>query len=220
MKGFIMGFVSALCMTTVAVSAVIQAIRADLPNLYPTTDLSAVRLIYCHNPQVKNMGWEGSGSIVGKDLILTAKHVASGNDCVDEMTGKSLKMVDYDDAHDIAFMSGDLPDVSPIKMSCQPYKKNETYLAYGISNYMNKNYLFRMNKMVAKDIEDTHLADGTPIKHIRAMYGAIVPGMSGGPIVDIDGYAHGVVNIGDHDIVGIPTKDSDSYQLADSKFCK
>jgi hypothetical protein len=206
----------------ITVSSAVHEIERDLPNLYPTVDLSAVVLIECTNPRHDKEApyWTGSGALIAKDTILTAKHVAVGKDCYSVGSGAKLKMYWSDSAHDMALMTGKEPTVPYIKYSCQPYVKGQTYLAYGISDYHYPNVLFRMNVVKAEKPEDQTLGDGTVDKHIWTLHGAIVPGMSGGPIVDLNGYIHGVVNIGQQDDFGLPTLYSGSYTLADTPLCK
>lgn len=222
MKGKVMGVIGTLLVAAgVVISSVAGSISNNAPNLDPTVNLSAVRYIWCHNPKKAdpNMGWTGSGSIVGKGIVLTALHVADGDHCYDIASERPLTLYASDKKHDLAFMRGDLPATPVIKMSCQPYKKGQTYIAYGVSNYMRPDPLFRMNVLVANKHRDVTLEDGSTDKGIETFTGPVVPGMSGGPVVDLDGYVHGVVSIGDQDELGFPTKFSGSYELKGSSFC-
>lgn len=198
----------------------------DIQNLAPTVDLSAIRPIFCHDPKhpAAAMGWIGSGSLIAHNTVLTAYHVASGVHCVDNETGKPLKMYKYDKDHDIALMGGEQPDIPYIKYSCQGYKPKETYSAYGITGFMSDHTLFRQVSVTAVgknsieyDIDDTGDTAG---KDMTEFEGATVPGMSGGPYINTYGYQLGIVNAGEEDPLGIPTGRSFSYELKDTFLCK
>jgi hypothetical protein len=208
-------------LSVVISSSMVAAITNDLPNIQPTVDVSAIRMIVCQDPQRPDMNWEGSGALIADDTVLTALHVANGENCRDAATGKPLVMYKSDVSHDMALMTGDQPKIPPIKMSCEPYKKGQTYLAYGISAFMRPDAIVRENIAIGTGRhEDATLSDGTVDKNIAVFHNPIVPGMSGGVYVSLlDGAIHGIVNIGEHDFAGIPTKNSGSYELKGSMMC-
>lgn len=187
----------------------------------PTMNLSAIREIECSDHY-------GSGWQIGDNIIVTALHVANGTGCKDYATGKPLTTYKIDVAHDLALMTGDLPKDKPyIKYSCAPYETDETYMAIGISGYgwgySHPNRFMRMYSLTAqKNYTDEHffLAGAvTPSPGLRIMSGRAAPGISGSPIVDSNGFAHGILNAGGN-IFGIPVSPSYSYELKDSILCK
>lgn len=201
-----------------AAVALLSSTAVDLPPsmmeaVNPTFNVSAVRLIECDK-------WAGSGFLIDDNILVTALHVATGTKCVDAATGKPLKTYYKDPARDFALMSGDLPDMPYIKISCQRYVANQHYTAYGISSYFSDSELIRSVKATATgEHKNVDYRDGGGAKGIAYLVANTVPGMSGGPYVDDDGYAHGMVNAGST-ILGIPTGVSYSYEFTDTILCR
>lgn len=179
------------------------------PNANPTMNLSAVRYIECDE-------WTGSGFLIGDKMLLTANHVlASGKNCKDAESGSPLTVYKQDKEHDLVLATGpDLPtDIPYVKIACEPFKKGEAYSAYGYSGYMQSRPILRENTLIADEMGEVTLSDGTVMKPIRNFVTAQAPGMSGGPITDRWGYVHGVVNAGN-------AYRSFNYQLSDGMMCK
>jgi hypothetical protein len=189
------------------------------PSYDPTVNISAVREIECDNHY-------GSGFLIAKNTIATALHVASGSNCRDVATGKRLVTYKRDEVHDFALVTGELPTEFPyIKYSCARFNPNQVYLAYGISasgyGYYHPQRIIRQYTLTAtNEITDKDFTyDKTPHPGMRRLTGRAAPGTSGGPIVDLDGYAHGLVNAG-HNLFGIPMGPSYSFEFADTILCK
>jgi S1-C subfamily serine protease len=184
------------------------------PNANPTLNLSAVRFIVCDN-QV------ASGFLIGDKMLLTANHVLDGqSNCFDAESGSPLIMYKQDRKHDIALATGPkLPtDIPYIKISCEPFKKNQPYFAYGVSPYWQSRPILRENTVIAvKPVKDSKIynEDGSYVvwQNMWKFNGAIAPGMSGGPVVDMFGYVHAIVNAGD-------SRTSLLFQLSDGMMCK
>ena len=180
----------------------------------PAEDLSAIRSITC-----VGLGeiYIGSGSIIGDREVLTANHIANGGGkCFDTKTKAPLKTYKTDAKHDLAIMSGDEPtDIPYQKYSCSRFITDKPYLSYGITSYGQPELIFRNNVITATkeytEPGDT-LDDGTPVDHMRVFNGVIAPGMSGGPVTDINGYAHALNNAGDD-------KTTILYEFADTALC-
>ena len=187
----------------------------------PTVNISAVREIECDS-------WYGSGFQIADNVIATALHVASGDNCRDVATGKHLLLYKSDPKHDFSLMTGDLPKDKPyIKYSCQPYTTDADYMAIGISGYgwgyEHKYRFIREYTLTArKDYTDNKFflaGSATPSPGMRVLTGKAAPGISGSPILDVNGYAHGILNAGGN-LFGIPMSPSYSYELADTILCK
>jgi S1-C subfamily serine protease len=181
----------------------------------PTFNLSAVRLIDCEEGS-------GSGFLIGNDILVTADHVATLTNCVDAQTKVPLKAYKRDIPNDTALMTGKLPNMPYFKYNCSRYKKGQTYSAYGISAFFQDNYIFRSVSMKGTgDYTDVSFLDGSVMPNMPRLWGFTVPGMSGGPIVDIvTGFVVGIVNAGMRNVIGIPTGEAFSYELAETFLCK
>lgn len=189
--------------------------RVSPARAVPTVSISAVRSIDC--PE-----WIGSGFLIGDHIMATALHVVANTpQCIDADTGARLYVYKTDPEHDLALVtSSKLPTNIPyIKVSCQRFKTNEPYLSFGRTFYgmdSDDNVLNRMNVITAtKDYtpKGYTLDDGAPAEHMREFVGAIAPGMSGGPVTDLQGYAHAVNNAGSDE-------DTILYEFADGMLCK
>lgn len=161
----------------------------------PAMDISAVRQIACD-------GWTGSGFLIGNKIMATANHVMDGGEnCIDVASGSPIHAYKTDKAHDLALVTGpELPtDIPYVKISCAPFKTGDKYIVYGITGYGQRRTIVRNNVLTAtKNYTDPGFKfdDGTPIVGARVFLGYEAPGMSGGPIADVDGYAHAVVTGG------------------------
>lgn len=202
-----MSLLLALALSSLSTGEIIDPRPADL-------DLSAVRFIDCKD-------WTGTGFLVADGILVTALHVGNGEDCRDGQTGEPLSLYKKDEANDLAFMTGNLPTNIPyIKMSCEPYKKNEKYFAYGITGYGVSRPILRMNSLTYtgrytdKDfyIRGMH-GEATTSPGMALFDGFVAPGMSGGPVVDSLGYAHSLVNASNN-------KRFESYEFSRSILCQ
>jgi S1-C subfamily serine protease len=181
----------------------------------PTFNLSAVRLIDCEEGS-------GSGFLIDDDILVTAKHVADLTNCVDVSTKTSLTTYKTGPDQDIAVMTGKLPDMPYFKYDCSRYQKGQMYSAYGISDFFQRDYIFRSVSMKGTgEYTDVKFRDGSVMTNMPRLWGFAVPGMSGGPIVNINtGNVVGIVNAGMRNLFGIPTGEVFSYELASSFLCK
>jgi hypothetical protein len=124
-----------------------------------------------------------------------------GTGCIDVESGSPLLTYKVDKVHDLALVTGpDLPtDIPYVKTSCEPFHTNEKYLAYGITGYGQMKDIVRNNVITATNYYTAptfKFDDNMPVVHARIFMGYEAPGMSGGPITDINGYAHGLVTGG------------------------
>ena len=175
----------------------------------PTVDISAIRYLDCGT-------WVGSGFIIADGVLVTAMHVAAGTQCTDTETGGKLMVYKTDLKHDLALLTGpSLPtDIPYIKVSCQRFVTGQPYLSYGTTFYDQPRPISRMNVIMAKGYYSTNAdtIDGVPSPGLRVFDNAIAPGMSGGPVIDLEGRAHGLNNAGSNDTTMI-------YEFADGILC-
>lgn len=204
----------ALSLST-AVSPMSEAGAMADKTVPPTLDLSAIRYLICRD---HGNYYTGSAFLIAPHTLATARHVAHMEKCVDLETGAVMKEFHDDPIHDFALMSSpSLPtDIPYVKYRCDGLKKGKTYLSYGITGYGQARPIFRMNSIVATgDIvkDDNWVEDFPHSRGMRIFKGAIAPGMSGGPVVDTDGYAVAVNNAGN-------SVTSLLYDLKDTILCK
>lgn len=167
----------------------------------PTVNISAIREIDCDDVSEKTNGWTGSGALIDNRTMVTAYHVVNGGKCKDVASGSPLVIKKVDKKRDLAVVTGEtLPTMMPyIKISCEPFERGQPYFSYGISGYKAFYPLIRQNLLIATGryapINDK-FDDGSPIGGAMIFKGYGAPGMSGGPVIDIFGYAHGIVTGG------------------------
>lgn len=136
-------------------------------------------------------GGVGTAFHIGKGLYVTAAHVVAG--CKDQPG-----IVIYDEAKDVAVIRGAVIKAR-IKYSCSRFNPGEEYLAIGFAHgFPFKTFI---PVIASKFIQ----------KGYQSFIGEMIPGMSGGPILDEYGRAHGIVNM------RWPGR---SQELADTVVCK
>lgn len=188
------------------------------------------------------LGAIGTANVIKKNRILTAHHVVTGkSDC--EFNGKPITNVLYSNAdEDIAVLEVDTGFLPVIPYSCKGFETDQPYMALGYpgsfaqivwrpritmtGHFPNSKFSIDMvrdtkpvlaaNILIAqdgfKDFEGTQVYPVTS-HHLRKMKGSVMPGMSGGGVLD-----HNAV------IIGIITAtngvDSTNRDLADTGLCK
>jgi S1-C subfamily serine protease len=147
-------------------------------------NLTAVRHIVC--PAVGS----GTGEIIDTDTILTANHVTkNAGTCMDDATGVAGEVIYSNADLDISVMrfpAGTLPS-SKMKIDCSGFRKGRTYYAIGWQRGTD----LIVNRVIGTE-EFGMLIDrktNTLFNRVALVRGNIIPGMSGGPIVD----EHGVL---------------------------
>lgn len=178
----------------------------------PAMDISAIRRIQCDH-------WSGSGFLIADGIMVTADHVMNGaTGCVDQASGSKLLTYKTDKAHDLALVTGPgLPtDIPYVRISCSRFVTGEKYLAYGITSFAQPRSIVRNNVLTATadyTPKGYTFSDGMKVEGARYFIGYAAPGMSGGPVADINGYAHGLVT-------GGSAYFSVYYEFADGILCK
>jgi hypothetical protein len=197
-----------------AALAIFMASPTDDPapiQIPPSINLSAIRYIYCTKG---DSGYTGSAFLIGDHELATARHVAHGDKCYDVATHTQVKMFYEDTRHDFALMvAPSLPTNIPyLRYRCDGIKAGHPYMSYGVTDFQQDVPILRENTIRAtKDIikEDDAVDEFPHSKGMRLFDGAIAPGMSGGPVTDIDGYVVAVNNAGDgHQTLLFDIKDS------------
>lgn len=178
------------------------------------TPVDNVHLIYCKEGF---MNYQGTGWFIGDGVMATAYHVANSGTCVDSTTGESIKTYKSDKDHDFALMAGS-HSTSVVKYSCDHPKPHNWYISYGYSShyadghgdFWNPDFQIKLIKATKK--RPIFVPGLWNIYPYRQYDGAIMHGMSGGPVSDKTGTAYALNNAGD---------DTDSllYDLADTALC-
>jgi S1-C subfamily serine protease len=191
----------------------------DYPPVAPSVDLSAVRFIVCSDTAEGD--YVGSGFLYKDHVLITADHIARGiksGRCVDSETQAPLKIVSEDEGHDFAMLSSpSLPtDIPYLRVSCQPFKKGEVYMSYGITPYGEVRPILRNNVLKFTGKKWSGLVDwGDKIsfqKNMGNFSGSVAPGMSGGPVTTLDG---SVVSLNSAGIIG----STQLYAFAEGPLC-
>jgi hypothetical protein len=171
-----------------------------------------IRLVYCEDDE--GNAWWGTMVHYSKDRYLSVSHVASNGLCYDAKTMVPLKVTLNDGLNDFAIFQSPIPlDNKILKISCDSFKINQTYYSIGWAEgqYLIKMPLKAMNKYTNKRFT----VDEKPALHFRLLQGKIIPGMSGGPMIDENWVIHGMNNAVWDDI-----NTSYSRELADTAVCK
>ena len=137
----------------------------------------------------------GSGVIIGKNRIITANHVIyNAKKCM--VDNHEVSIVSQYPEMDFAVLSVDLgenPAITPI--SCDGFKNGETYFSLGFSYAAD----FAMTKLKATenfmDAAEKPESYPFPTNHLQILSGLAFSGMSGGPIIDMDGRIVGITNM-------------------------
>lgn len=188
------------------------------PPIPPSINLSAIRYIYCPEPD----GWvSGTGFLIADGVMATADHVAremKDHICYDQTDGVRIPLKPYkeDPQHDFALVSGNLPtDMPYVKYSCQKFVKGNQYHSYGITSYGMEYPIARMNtiRFTGGYVDNTDAVEDFPNSKGMGLFDTpIAPGMSGGPVLNEQDYAVAVNNAGNE-------KDTLLFQLADTALC-
>lgn len=186
----------------------------------PTVNLSAIRQLNC--TKLDGRKYMGTGFMIAKNTLATALHVGIGL-CRDNATNEPLTLYHQEPQRDFALMRLSL-DVGPyIKYSCRRFETGKYYNSYGYSSYMQSRVIFRQSRLQALKGYKDFTIQGKYYKPMRHLYGPMVFGHSGGPIISATGYAHGMNNVGDtvQTFFGLfNTGDAFSTELADTILCR
>lgn len=154
----------------------------------PNIDFRAIRKVKCS-------GGHGTGFLIDPHTIVTAYHVvAKESMCVDNETGEVLKVVYTDPTQDVAVLHSVQKHPVWLAISCDSYATKTSYFSVGFAGVGATNIL--VTHLYAIDLyqngSDTH---GVSFLHMHTLAGVIIPGMSGGPIIDRHGRVFGINNL-------------------------
>lgn len=207
-------------LAAVAFFGVSDSPPAALPDLgaKPTINLSAIREIHCGNSRA-------TGFMIADNTLATAYHVTDNGGCVDAKTREPLRVYVSEREHDFVLAQVDLKLPVYIDYDCSRYVTGVRYGSYGYSSYLQTETLFRQSDMQAYP---EYSGPGFIVKSIgelpnlRRMYGPMVFGHSGGPVINYTtGKAHGMNNVGLTTFFGMyMTGHAFSTELADTILCR
>ena len=150
----------------------------------PVLDMRAVRLVACGEAT-------GSGALIGKGRLLTAWHVAARGSCA--VDGRPARLLLKDERRDIAVLGVDLKGPR-LKVSCRGFRRGH-HLAAGYafgSRLVLHGFEYRGEAgAIGEEAEGKTRPRGDAFPRLD---GLAFPGMSGGPVVDLEGRLVGVVN--------------------------
>lgn len=154
------------------------------PNNF-TVDFSLVHQLHCGNST-------GTGVMVGPNTMITAYHVTvEGNGRCLNQNFRPVTTYSEDPDKDfvIARVEGPGTDRS-LPYSCDGFKPGRTYFTIGYADGTN----LQLNKLKATHefTPRDHMIQGSPAGHLRMLRGNLHVGMSGGPIIDQNGFIVGM----------------------------
>lgn len=155
-----------------------------------TVNLNHIRKIGCIST-TNDRTSSGTMIYIKPDTFLTANHVVSNFQCFDIETQTPLTTYLIYPDKDIAILTAKAGTKSGIPYNCDGFSPGRTYFAFGYAGGTT----FVMNRVVAGKIARKVTMQGTDLYGLREIYGLIIPGMSGGPIVDEFGVLYGINNI-------------------------
>ena len=173
----------------------------------PSIPVKAIRKVRCG-------GGHGTGFVTGSDTLVTAYHVvAHQKRCVDDETGELLTVVTFDPALDIATLHFATTRHSQwLRINCNGFTTSGTYYSFGFAGVGDSDLM--MTRI--RPLEGYADSQTEPVfHHMRELTGVVIPGMSGGPIVDDTGQVVGMNNLTSNGY-----KNGLSRELKDTYFCQ
>jgi len=151
----------------------------------PVLDVGAIRLVACGEAT-------GSGALIGRRRLLTAWHVARRGGCT--VDGQPARVLRQDERSDWAVLETDVAGPR-LRVSCRGFRRGRYYLAGGFAfgaKLMVQGLRYGGGRGAIRALEEGRAAargDDFPL-----LEGLAFPGMSGGPVVDLEGRLVGIVN--------------------------
>jgi hypothetical protein len=191
-------------------------VASNVPSQAPVLSnphYKGIRLVLCADWLTGDM-WAGTMVHIGNRRYMSADHVAAiGAICFDKETGVQMKTVYNDVSNDFALL--DAPrnlDNVIFKFSCKPMITGQTYYSIGWAKGTTLRNI--PIKPTWRYTDWNFTIEDKVSYHMRELKGIIIPGMSGGPIVDKNWIIYGINNATDEDM-----KLSWTRQIADTGLC-
>lgn len=152
----------------------------------------------------------GTVTVIGKNRVLTAHHViADESTCF--VDGKIAKVVYDDAALDVSVLEVPLGDTAVTQIACDGFAKGNPYFMIGYAwgtDFAMQEGLFN-GHYADIGAEDEGGSNRHIMRHVAEFDGSVFPGMSGGPVIGMDGRIYGIVNAGgEHDSIFRDLKDT------------
>lgn len=150
-----------------------------------SVDLDAIVFVECGE-------WTGTGFSIGRGRIVTAAHVvlAKGHVSACTVGGREAHAQLVDPKLDFAILFAPTTAHWPrLWLDCRGFRPGRAYFAIGYAAGRD----FAMQVLRARPAQ----LSGFP-----EFAGVTYDGMSGGPVVDADGYVAGIINLGDDEATG------------------
>jgi hypothetical protein len=132
--------------------------------------------------------YTGSGTIIGRNRVLTAAHVIHGASYC--FVGKVKAKISFEDTKlDMAILDVPLGSTAVTQIACDGFVKDRVYFPVGFAWGAD----FAMQLLPFSGFYVNADLDGTKAKHLAEFAGPVFGGMSGGPVVGTDGRIYGIV---------------------------
>lgn len=191
----------------------VETVEPTIPT--PTIVPAYVIKLHCLNTLTSKES-VGTAFYIGNRVFLTAYHVMNEDRiCVDSASLTRMELVKTDEANDlsvITFRSNQKIMDDGFKVNCKGFKKGQVYLTMGYAG----GQVFIINKLVdtGKVTKKDLVINDTNMGGMRELDGLLVQGMSGGPVVDLDGKVVGINNV-----TGYFGSKTYSYELKNTSIC-
>ena len=188
------------------ISSALDAVDSQLPSTTSSyfINLNSVMFIECG-------GFTGTGSIIGRNTVITASHVV-GEEKVCLVMGSPAVVTSNHPELDYAILTiGTTPVAERFPISCGGFVPGDTYYAIGFAG----GRVFAVTKLVAAQKSESNYANGDNF-NVRFLTGQSYRGMSGGPVIDDVGNQVGtVISVS---TIGVHT--TQSLELKDTSVCE
>jgi hypothetical protein len=197
-------------MLSVVLSLLLASSTAYTNPILTDPHMQGVRSVSCIEPVTKNLWW-GTMFHIGTKTYMSAFHVANGSVCWDSKTQAPLSILFADSTQDyVVFKTENDLDNVKFTLACKPATIGARYTAIGWPD-PTKPAAVQLTA-TAKYSPTTYRVEGDKAIHLRVFNGAIIPGMSGGLVIDKNWVVYAINNASD-------SKTSFEREIKDTLFC-